>query len=253
MRILLLSILVTIGCASSPGSGTPGGPGANFQMASMQQLGAVLDAASGRNAWQGAFNLSLALAAYANPPSCPGIQGAASAWTISGGCTDRDDATWSGKVTISNAPGFNEASAGYDPSKPTTIAFDHWTVAGGGSGTTFDGTVDFTNLGVVSNEDSYPTFSSLDSTLAVTTSHITTSEHVHLAEDPTGWSFTKPSSLELDGLGSATLSGAWSDGSTPSGMLTLHGADDLVFDFTQLQQECVGYTVGSKTGVACPL
>ena len=254
MRILLLSLLVAIGCASSPGSGTPGGPAANFQMASTSQLGAVLDAATGRNAWQSAFGLSLALAAYRNPPSCPAVQGSGTSWTITGGCTDRDDTTWSGKATISNAPGFNgQAAAGYDPSRPTTIAFDMWTVAGGGSGTTLDGTVAYADLRLVSEADSYPAFSSLESALTVTTAHITTSEQVHLALDPTGWSLTSPSWLELDGLGSATLSGAWSDGSTPSGTLTVHGADDLVFDFTQLQQECVGYTIGSTTGVACPL
>ena len=254
MRILLLSLLVTIGCASTPGSGPLGGPPANFQKATMQQLGAVLDAATGRHAWMSAFDMSLALADYQHPPSCPAIQNTGSTWTLTGGCTDLDDATWSGKATISNAPGFNgQAAPSYDSSRPTTIAFDMWSVAGGGSGTTLDGTVDYTDLGLVSAGDSYPAFRSLVSALTVTTAHLTTTEQVHLALDPTGWSLTQPSWLELDGLGGATLSGAWSDGRTPSGTLTVHGADDLVFDFTQLQQECVGYTIGTKTGVACPL
>ncbi len=245
---LALPLALSLGLAAC-------GDDAQFSSASDTQLAQAFESASGGDA-SGALFIGMALQGQNDATACPKTVTTGNETTASGDCDSTSNGIhehWSGTVIVDNMPGFLTPSPTYDPSKPSKIEFKALHITGTDSNgkpvdTFMDGTV---TANLPQNAPQ-----TVDSDLEVKANGVDVTSSLHLScQNHTCSPVADPaSSIDIADLGTATIAGTWSLSDPPSGKLTLHGADDAVFDLgaSDPNTHCVPYTIGSKTGSVCP-
>ncbi len=239
---MTLMLAALAACSSSSKDTQP----AQFKSADDAHLERALLTASGTD-YEAALLFSALLSI---PPStCPAIAQQGAQTTLTGGCTTNAGSAVGGTATLENL------GANSDSTQPATADFANFTLSTSGN-IAFDGTISLAPAApptVVTTD--------LDMTFGGIAGHSALIVQIPAAADgsSTGGSLTAVagSTVEIDGLGSAEVSGTWTigeNGGPSSGSLTLTGADTLVFNIAQGDSnDCYTYTIDDTGGGSlCP-
>jgi hypothetical protein len=158
------------------------------------------------------------------------------------GCTESNGETFDGTITAENMPD----TSTYDATKPMKLTFDGWTMtAKGDIPVVLDGTITATETGYTSE-------------LSFTDDNLLTHSALEVSRDASGVITAKDgASVEIDGLGSASVSGTWRVATVKapsSGKITVTGKDTIVFNLDAPDSNgCYSYTINGAAadGVAC--
>jgi hypothetical protein len=226
---LALSSLLFAACASDPSSAPAG-----FEKATDTQLQRTAMSAMSVDA---VFVSFLALG-YASAPDgaegCPKIATEGGRRHVTGGCTTSDNQRIDGEVFLENIPGlFDPTSA--DPSKPQRIEARGLVLSGGeGGAIKVDGTI---------SGDASSMIVDLDFELLGINVHSDTSILC-----PGGACEYEHATIDVGGLGSATVEGTFSFDSSGDIALLVNGADTLSI---ANEGECLAVAVGSREKTFC--
>jgi hypothetical protein len=171
---------------------------------------------------------------YEHTPAgqCPSVtQDAQGRAHVQGGCTTSDGTQLTGAAIIDNVPDASGKNA--DPTRPGTLQFEQLTITQAAGTTSFDGTLELDGNGAIA---------SLDVGFGGIVAHDDFSYHCD-----TQCTYDAGSMLDVDGIGTADVSGTFTLTSPQQVMLTLRGADELDL---QDRNGCVAYS-GAATGMLC--
>lgn len=220
--------------------GDSGPADANFSQASELERQRAILAGSGVDAAMAMLIGSFATAA--DPTSqCPRVAQSGDTFTATYNCTNDDGDRIDGRVIATNLPSL--LGGGNDPTRDAVVEFEGYRIHSqdAGTGFAFDGVVtlkpDQRMIVALTAE--------LNGMRAATDATFRPSGELTAAEDG--------SAVEVDGVGRATVHGAWNMSSdTPAGYLELHGAENLRVDFDAMSNGCVPVTIdGAAAGELC--
>lgn len=240
--LLSHSLPATLLLAIAACGDSSGGDPATFSSATDLQRQRAIIAASSADAMMGYLIGSFAGAV---PPEsqCPKVAVAGDTITATFDCTDDDGQRIDGKVTATNVPPIFGESSSYDPTRDAVITFAGYRqrAATPAEEMAFDGTIRLRpDRSIVAELDAqlYGIAVTTDATFR------SAGELVSAAEG---------SSIDVDGLGRATIHGAWSlDDEAPAGLMALQGAERLEADFAHAVDGCVPLTIdGHAVGALC--
>ncbi|MCA9677210.1 MAG: hypothetical protein H6709_06165 [Kofleriaceae bacterium] len=234
-------LLATAAAPAACGGGdSPPAFDAHFKTASQEQIARAVSAGAGYD-YGLAFFLGAAYSGIENPTGCPAVTVSGSVTTVTGGC-DTDDGHIDGTIVLDNVPGLFGGDA--NPTRAQSLTFEGWRMTS-------------------PDEDDV----AIDGTIVVEAGHATVDLTVDLGGMVADSSFEMVCStgdggpcgpadggwIDVDGLGGAAVSGAWTLGDPPSGKLTLTGADTFVLDFDNAGSDgCVPYAIdGAAAGELC--
>lgn len=234
---LLVSFLAACG-----GDGSSSDP-AHFTTASEAQRERAIAAAAGSDAGM-AFFVGAFSAAAPSESTCPTVTRVGTTSTAVFDCSDSEGNRIDGRIVAANLGDiFGDGGPAADPTKDLVLTFDgyHQHAPVAADEVLLDGSVTL--------RPDQSLVVSLDATLqgmAVFTD-------ATLANDGTLARASEGSSIDLDGVGRATIHGAWSmDSENPAGALELHGADTMVASFADAFGGCVPITIdGHAAGQLC--
>jgi hypothetical protein len=230
----LLAVATLTGCPSPNDD-------ARFADATEVQIERSYTAASGRDLGDMLLIGTIFSGTPTNSASCPSIVTSGQDTTVSGGCTDGDGAHYEGTIVTHNGQGFIIPNPAYDKTEPTTVTYNAFEIKADTDHVILDGVV---SMDPVARE--------VDGDMTLTAQEIESQERITLTCNAANLCTAVDSEIALSDLGGATVEGSWSLGETPTGTITLHGADDLVFQQGSIDADgCVPYAVGSKTGKVC--
>lgn len=233
------TILFTVACGDG---GTAGEGGtAKFESATEAQRQRAVIAGGGIDGVLTYLNGSF-LSLYPDDSACPTIAKAGDVITATFNCTMDDGKRVDGRLIATNVPSF--LGGGNDPTKASSVEAEGYVE----HGATPAESVRLDGLVVVQPDQSM--------TIALTAqlsgiSVVTDATFEAAANEQ--MTAAAGSSIEVDGLGSASIHGTWSMTSeTPSGALELRGADALRADFDRTVDGCTPLTVdGKAAGQIC--
>lgn len=215
---------------------------AQFSESTMEEKQRALSAAIGADASMG---MLLATFLEATPPGagCPRVTRSGDTLTASTDCTDEDGNRHAGRIIAKNLPSlFGEGT--YDPSRPTDLSFEAYSVEGGNPSqvVALDGSVIFRPDGSQTTDLT----SNLGGILVTIDATLRTLPNGNITADA-------GSSIEVDGLGRAEIAGSWNaDEEEPAGAIELRGADTLSANFAAMSNGCVPLTInGAAAGQIC--
>jgi len=234
------SFLFVAACGGDGGSARD----AKFVGADAGHMSRAFTAAAGLDAAEALFIGVAFVGAPASTTACPQIAHDGNRTTVKGGCTTAKGDKIEGSATFENVP--NLTGGGYDATKPTKLEFDSYSVNADktkADGVIIDGSVTITKTSLVTE-------------LGVTTAGIESHSAIELDQNGDGTMTAKGgSSVEIDKLGSADVSGTWKLGKNGggSGKITLTGKDTLVFDIGAVDASgCYPYSInGTASGKEC--
>jgi hypothetical protein len=233
---LLLSMMAA--CGGDGGSSEP----ATFLTSSEAQRQRAIMAAAGGDAGL-AYITGVFAATATDATQCPTVERSGDTVTATFDCSDESGQRIDGRIIATNVASIFDEEPTNDPTKPAVVELQgyHQHGATAAEAVRLDGKVTLLPTGALVAE--------LDATLmgiAVFTD-ATLTGNGELA------SATEGSMIDVDGLGSATIHGAWSlDDENPAGALELRGADVLKADFAEAFGGCVPiYIDGNAAGQIC--
>lgn len=220
MRALLFVLATST--LSLAACGASDGPDADLAFADDAQLRRALAAATGADALD-AHALAEALAA-GDATSCPAVTIEGDTTTITGGCNG-EVGPIVGRIVVESTPGDRSAMA--------RVRFEQF----GDGAWTIDGVVERS-----------PDGARVVAELSTTVDGLAAHAQVSLACDERAvCGIAAPSTIEIDGLGTAEVLGAWRHAPL-GGSLTLVGASKATFDFNAVADGCIPFTVDGGTG-----
>ena len=174
--------------------------------------------------------------------SCPTLSTSGATTTATFNCTDDEGNRIDGRIVATNVGSILGGGLAPDPTRDAVLTFDgfHQHGATAEQALIFDGTITM--------RPDQKLVISMASTLggleAVTDATFLSSDGLTTA--------SAGSSVEVEGLGSATISGTWFNGEEPAGTLVLEGADVLRAAYGDKVDGCVPLTVdGQAAGELC--
>lgn len=219
--------------------GDSGSDPASFAKASDIQKQRALAAGLGGDAMFGMVTASF-LGLIPPESTCPRVTAAGNKLTATFGCTDDDGTRLDGSIVAVNVPSF--LGGGNDPSQPIVVTFDGYRSSGGPpeDAFAFDGTITTRPDGAME----------VALTVSLGGLEVATDATFRTGDRTTA---DAGSTIDLTGLGSAEIKGAWdADDENPAGALELHGADVLKIDFDRVVDFCAPLTVdGAPAGQIC--
>jgi hypothetical protein len=218
----LIPLLALAACGSSSG--------ARFADATEVELHRIFVVASGLDAFR-----VHDLWEQMGPTQCPVYEQSAQGRVYTGGCTDADGHTWTGQIT-----------------RATSLDTGDWTVNAEGFGVAA-GAESFTLDGDASRTSGIGGDFEIRDAMSTDVDAVAIDLDLTLACDP-GFICTaaESSTLDVDGVGSAAIEGMWNLG-VSAGEVVVRGADELRFDVSHRDGDCVPYVVGDRTGTVCGL
>ncbi|HVK77238.1 MAG TPA: hypothetical protein VM734_28225 [Kofleriaceae bacterium] len=216
---------------------------ASFASATQAQRERAIVAGTGADSMIATLIASSAAAVPPGTPSCPKVETSDNTVTVSGGCTTSDGEKVSGRFTGTNLPPLFGAGSGYDPTKPTEVAFDGYLLdsAGTEDDLAIDGTVTMhpDERVIVDLRVSLGGLEAISRGTWKSAGESTTVE--------------AGTTIEVTGVGEAEVQGTWNmDGDFSSGALELHGADVLKVDIAAMVDGCAPITIdGKAAGQIC--
>lgn len=235
----LSSLLLTLAACGDGDSGTP----ARFSSATELQRQRALIAGTGMDAAFG-FLIGSFLTATPAESTCPRIAQSGLTTTATFDCTDDSGQRIDGTVILTNVASVFGGGPETDPTKDSSVVFQGYHAHDP------DPTQELAFDGRIVLHPDQNLVVELDAQLnglAVVTDATFTSADGDLTTAVAG------SSVELEGLGRATIEGAWhATGDTASGAIELHGADVLRADFDAMVDGCIPLTIdGQSAGQLC--
>jgi hypothetical protein len=171
--------------------------------------------------------------------ACPSVtRDAQNVAHVQGGCTTSDGKQLAGSVAIDNIP--NLTDTGADPTKPGRLDFAQLSITNAGHTMSFDGSIDIDPAGTSSPGG---LTAALDFGLDGVVSHDDFTYHCD-----TQCTYDAGSTIDVDGIGEATVTGTFTLTSPQQVMIQLRGADELDL---QTSNGCIAYS-GAATGELCP-
>lgn len=238
------TLLALAACNGGGGDGN-----ARFSDADAPHLSRAFEAASGVD-----YGLALSVGiGYSGAPTsaaCPSVEHSGADTTVTGGCASADGTKYTGTVSIENAP-LGSTSGGYDPTMPTVVTFDGFGIDDGTSPILLDGEVELARGSIITQLDA--TYGGIHARGDMTyTFDPVTQDTIASAG----------STIDVDGVGSADVSGTWSFASEDQngnvvpahGSISLAGAETLVVDLAQQSASgCYATTIDGNAGTwVCP-
>jgi hypothetical protein len=235
------SLLSFAACGGDDGNVTPEYD-ADFASADDAHLMRALGAGIGMDAKLAHFTV----AGYASFPidddtglSCPTFARSGDQVTVTGGCTMDDGTRIEGRIIYSNvAPIF--PSNDYDPSKPTSITFEDYSMEDDDGLFAYDGTLRIEPSGATS------------ANLTVTMLDITVRSKLEVTCADGECTVDDDSWIDVDDLGGARVEGTWPfDATMWGGAVTLRGAQVLEMDTADATGDCLPYSLDGVEKMIC--
>lgn len=221
---------------------------AKFSTADAAHLERALDVVGANDLAQ--LYLVGAFIAGTNQPGCPSFVTTGNVTTVTGGCTTDDGARLEGRFIATNMQGIFTTNPSYDPSKPSSVEAEAWTVTDPSAPgpESIDGKVTVTNVGGVAGNGA-----ALEGAADVDLGGIAAHSELSFSCDATDLcTHGKDSWVDIDGVGAATLAGTWRFDEPRTGTVTATGAETLVLDIGASTDECRMYRIdGGATQMVC--
>ena len=233
---LLVSFLAACG-----GDGSSAEP-AKFTTASEPQRARALTAAAGADAGL-AFFVGAFAAAAPSESTCPTVTRQGTTVTAVFDC-DSDGQRIDGRIVAENLGDvFGDGGPAADPTKDLVMTFDGY----------YQHSVNAIEEVELDGRVTLKPDQALDIALDATLHGVAVFTDATLRSDGTLSRASDGSSVEVDGVGRATIHGAWSaDSENPAGALELRGADVLKANFADAANGCVPITIdGNAAGQIC--
>lgn len=205
---------------------------ATFANADTAHLMRAVGAAGGIDAAMAQLMASIYAGAEVDPTGCPAITREGSVTHVSGGCTMTDGTVLSGSISLDNVQAlFGDAP--YDATRPSILVFADWR-GDDGEASGWDG-----QLRLEPDGRRIASMKTLQNGL-----HAEISMTLTCGADPSALcTAADGSSIRIEGLGTASVSGAWAFANPPSGSIRLGGADVLTVDVAGSTRNCMSYEI----------
>ena len=170
---------------------------------------------------------------------CPAIVTTGLDTAVTGGCVTENGERFDGSIAIHNLPDF-DGTPPDDPTQPSSVELDFQATSSTGERIAYNGRVELDFRSMRIQGDLTLDLDDLESTSRVT------------LDCGVGPCTASPGSeIEISGLGGASVEGTWRFDDSPSGRVTVRGADVLVLDMAGRDGRCVPYQIGDKRGLVC--
>ncbi len=240
LQLSLRSLSLPVGACTDGDDGAPA-PTAEFSRKDDAHLHRTAFAATGGDA----FYLRLAGALYAGEDSagCPSVSTTGAVTTVTGGCTLDSGQRAEGTLTLTNVESFLGPSA-YDPSQPSRYEARGWRIDQGDGPEASDGVVTLTPTA-----NGVEMVAKLDTTLwGIRTSFVGT----YVCPEGGLCKIAAGSRLDVDGVGSAELSGEFDFDVVPGGTVTVAGVEKLTVVIDGSTERCFQVAIdGGPVRAAC--
>ncbi len=214
-----------------------------FADASDLELMRALQSAAGGDALN-AMTIGSLFSQRDEPAGCPVIASEGAVTTVTAGCTDVDGARIEGSLLLDNVPPILSGDPDVDPDGLRHLVADDFSLVGPEGRMTIDGTAEVEPVHRIAATALRFEVHDL----------LATSDVEWICDDTELCTASAASTIELDGVGRATVEGARRIGEPRAGTVTLHGADDVTFDIAASTADCVPYHRSNGTsGQACDL
>lgn len=218
---------------------------ARFSEATPQQIEHALLVASAEDAALGTL-AAVWSAGRSDPTGCPAVQTSGATTIVSWSC---DSGLAGGMFTASNVRSSPaEANPAYDRSLPSHVLFQQFLA----KAFLIEGSVVDTITRVVDGTvDWHPAAGTIDIVLGVTDNDVHSFADLHFRCGAAGLCSASGSTIWVEGLGSAAVTGGWAFDAPYAGTLDLSGEDRIEFDMAMDGADRVTYAIdrGSSTPV----